>query len=101
MTKWETKENPDIALKVREAQVAQLFKQSWVGLVGVLVVAIAICVALWQVLPSWKLVLWLGIFDADHFFTRLSYRYVSTKKPVGDEVNQWAKWHVIGTSASG
>jgi len=49
---WETTEPPDIVLKDRESQIKQLYKQSWVGLVGVLVVAISICVVLWQVLPS-------------------------------------------------
>ena len=101
MAEWETQENSDIALKVRESQITQLYKQSWVGLVGVLVVAILICVALWQVLPSWKLALWIGAFTLITFARGAITVAFRQKAPVGADINQWAKWHVIGTSASG
>ncbi|MBI9047449.1 MAG: hypothetical protein JEZ06_23385 [Anaerolineaceae bacterium] len=101
MSEWEFKENPDIALKVQEAQINQLYKQSWVGLVGVLVVAISICVVLWQILPSWKLALWISIFALITFARSYLIAAFHRKKPVGAEINRWAKWHVIGTGASG
>ncbi len=59
---WEARETPDIVFKVREAQINQLYNQSWTGLTGVLVVAISICIIFWQVVPSWKLTLWLSVF---------------------------------------
>lgn len=94
-------ENPQIALKVLESQVGQLYSQSWVGLVGVLVVAVSICFALWQFLPSWKLILWVGIFTLVTIargYLVVSFRRIA---PVGDDIKKWAKWHVAGTSASG
>lgn len=98
---WEKTESPDIVLKARESQIKQLYKQSWVGLVGVLVVAISICIALWQVLPSWKLTLWVGILTL--VTSARGYIIVAFKRkaPVGANINKWAKWHVIGTSVSG
>ncbi|MES9928592.1 MAG: hypothetical protein ABW158_10800, partial [Candidatus Thiodiazotropha sp. 6PDIVS] len=59
---WETKEDPEIVLKVKEAQIRQLYQQSLTGLVGVLVVAVSVCFILWQEVPSWKLSLWLVLF---------------------------------------
>ena len=101
MEEWETAETPDIALKVRESQIKQLYKQSWVALVGVLVVAIAICVVLWQVLPSWKLTLWVGTLTLVTFARGYLIVAFRRKALVGGNINKWAKWHVIGTSASG
>ena len=101
MDTWETKESPDIILKVRQAQIRQLYKQTWVGLTGVLVITLSICIALWQVIPQWKLLLWAGIFVllsiARGFLTAAFQR----KAPLGADIYWWAKLHVIGTSASG
>lgn len=58
--KWETEENPDIVLKVREAQIQHLYGQTWSGLTGIMIIMFAVCVALWQVIPHWKLSLWAG-----------------------------------------
>jgi len=101
METWETTESTDIILKVRQAQIRQLYKQTWVVLTGVLVITLSICIALWQVIPQWKLLLWAGIFIllsvARGFLTTAFQR----KAPVGADIYWWAKLHVIGTSASG
>jgi diguanylate cyclase (GGDEF)-like protein len=98
---WETRENPQIVQKVREAQVQQLYKQTWTGLTGVLVVAISICVVLWQVVPQWKLSMWIGILTLitlSRGFLTLAFQ---RKAPIGADINRWAALHVIGTAASG
>lgn len=101
MKKREDRESSDIITKVREAQINQLYKQSWVALVGVLVVAISLCVAFWQVLPSWKLALWLAVLIVVTFARGYLVAAFHRKTPVGSEIEKWAKWHVVGTSASG
>ena len=98
---WETKENSDITLKVREAQVQQLFKQTWGGLVGTLFIAISSCVILWQVIPQWKLWLWVGVlflFTSARGFLNAAFQQ---KAPVGAAISRWAKLQVIGVVASG
>jgi diguanylate cyclase (GGDEF)-like protein len=101
MEKWEVVESPNIVIKVREAQIQQLYKQTWTGLVGVLVVAISICVVLWQVVPQWKLSLWLGFLILITFFRGLLTIAFHRKAIVGGKINRWAVLHVIGTSTSG
>jgi hypothetical protein len=101
MAEWETKEHPNIVLKVRDAQIQQLYKQTWIGLTGVLVVAISSCIILWQVVPPWKLSIWLSAFTLITFARTILTISFQRKKPVGTDVNRWAKWHVVGVCASG
>jgi diguanylate cyclase (GGDEF)-like protein len=101
MDEWKTKENPNIVLKVREAQVQQLYKQTWTGLMGVLVVAISICVVLWQVVPQWKLTLWISILTLVTFSRGFLTVAFQRKGPKGTEIYRWATLHVMGTTASG
>ncbi|MCW8932443.1 MAG: GGDEF domain-containing protein [Gammaproteobacteria bacterium] len=101
MKEWEVQENPNVVIKVWEAQIKQLYKQSWIGLVGVFVVAISICIALWQLVPSWKLALWMSIFTLITFLRAYLIVAFQRKAPAGIDIRKWAKWHVFGTSASG
>ncbi|MES9851720.1 MAG: GGDEF domain-containing protein [Candidatus Thiodiazotropha sp. L084R] len=98
---WETKEDPEIVLKVKEAQIRQLYQQSLTGLVGVLVVAVSVCFILWQEVPSWKLALWLVLFTLITFSRAyLTFAFIRQNRIVVN-INRWANWHTIGTSASG
>ena len=101
ITEREKTESPDFDLKIREAQIKQLYKQSWVGLVGVLLITIPVCIALWQVLPSWKLALWTGTLTLITFARVYLTVAFQRKAPLGADTIKWAKWHVIGTSATG
>jgi len=101
MAESETTENADIVLKVLGAQVGQLYQQSWVGLVGVLVVAFSVSGILFPVLPTWKICLWLGTFTLISFARGYLIVLFQRTAPVGGELNKWANWHVIGSSASG
>jgi hypothetical protein len=99
--KWETRANSDIIIKVREAQVQQLYKQTWSGLTGIMIIMVSVCIALWQVTPHWKLLLWSGtlvfLSIARGFFTAAFKR----KAPSGSNIYRWARMHVVGTIASG
>ena len=98
---WNKEEHPDIIIKVLESQIKQLYKQSEVGLVSVLVVGISICFALWQVLPSWKLALWITGLSLITFARVLLLLAFRRKKPEGAGIKKWARWHAAGTSFSG
>ncbi len=99
--KWKTRESADIVLKVREAQIQQLYKQTWVGLTGILVITLSVCIALWQVIPHWKLLLWTGVLVLLTMARGIVTAIFHQKAPSGSEIHRWARLHVIGVSASG
>ena len=47
-------------LQIRAAQVKQLYSQGRSGLIGALLGAIVLTVALWRVVPRFRLILWLA-----------------------------------------
>ena len=101
IAKWETGEPDDIVLKVREAQIKQLYKQTWIGLSGGIVITLLVSIPLWQVIPQWKLLLWVGILlllTAARGFLSAAFQ---RKAPAGPAIYRWASLHVIGTIASG
>lgn len=101
IAEWETQEDPQVVLKVRESQVRLLYKQSRIALLGALVVGISLCITLWHVLPSWKLVLWGGTLTLLTLARALLTLFFFHKAPVGLDINRWGTWHVLGTSLSG
>jgi len=94
-------QSQSIILKIREAQIRQLYRQSWVGLVGVIVVGISICIALWRFLSPWKLVLWICILTVITIMRGILTFSFRIFAPVGGDIAKWGKWHVVGTTASG
>lgn len=98
---WKIEEHPDIIIKVLESQIKQLYKQSKVGLVSVLVVGISICFALWQVLPPWELALWMAGLLLISFVRLLLLLAFQRKNPEGSGIKKWGRWHATGTSFSG
>ena len=94
-------EDPDIILKVREALIQQLYKQTWVGVTGVSVITLSVCIALWQVLPHWHLVLWAGISVILSIARIILCTSFQRKSPSGKDINWWANVHVITVTASG
>jgi len=99
--KWEAGEAPDIVLKVREAQVRQLYGQTWSGLAGVILIMLLDSLALWQVIPHWKILSWsvaLVLISAIRGFSIIAFQ---RKAPSGDRIYWWARVHVAGDVASG
>jgi hypothetical protein len=101
MKKWKKKDTTDINLRVREAQVKQLYRQTWIGLTGVFVITISVCAVLWQVIPQWKLSLWAGSSFLLIIVRGLLIAAFQRKKPSGPDIHQWARLHVIGVVLSG
>ena len=97
----EAKEDADIILKVREAQIQHLYKQTWGGLIGVLVITFAVCIALWQVIPQWKLSLWAGISALLTIARGSLVVAFQRRAPSGPNIYRWARLHVIGVATSG
>lgn len=100
MKNWETKETADIILKVQEAQIQQLFRQTWGGLIGTLLVGLAVCVVLWHVIPHWKVLSWIGVFVLLTLARSSLAVAFQQKSPSGHAIYRWAKLHAIGAAAS-
>jgi hypothetical protein len=98
---WETKEEPDVVLRVRQAQVQQLYKQTWTGLVGVLAITLAAFVVLWPVVPPWKLSLWGGALVLLTIARGVLGLAFHRRAPSGPSVLRWARLHVASATASG
>lgn len=101
MDRSNTKESPNIDQKVREAQVQLLYQQTKTGLIGVLIVAVTASVAFWQVVPQWKLSLWLGIIILISIVRGYTIFAFQKRPPLSSDINRWATVHVIGVIISG
>ncbi len=99
--KWEARENADVVLKVRLAQVQQLYGQTWGGLAGIMLIMILVCLAFWPVIPHWKLLTWAGVLIAISAARGLLVAAFQRKTPSGLHIYRWARMHVAGVVASG
>jgi len=99
--KFATKEFSNISGKVRNAQVQLLYKQTKTGLIGVFIVAIISCAIFWEVIPNWKLSLWMGIMLLT-ILVRASILFTFQKRvALISNIDRWATFHVIGVIISG
>jgi hypothetical protein len=98
---WENEENAEIVLKVREAQIQQLYRQTRSGLVGVMAIMFLVCVALWQVIPHWKLLWWSGTFILVVIARGFSIAAFQRRSQPGRNIYWWARVHVLASIASG
>lgn len=98
---WEATEDPAIVLDVREAQIRQLFSQSWIGLTGVFVVMLSVCFIFWDVVPQWKLELWAGLSAVLTILRSLLTVSFKREAPLGADIYRWARLHVLGAALSG
>lgn len=99
--KWKAEESPDVALKVHEAQIRQLYSQTWSGLTGIMIIMVSACIILWQVVPQSKLLLWAGLLIVLSIARSFLIVAFQRKAPVGVDIYRWARLHIIGTIASG
>jgi len=101
LEKFESAEHAGTALKVLEAQIQQLYRQTWIALFGGFVVAVSICYLLWHVVPPWKLSLWLAVL----FLVSMARGILSVsfhrREPAAGDIERWATRHVISASMSG
>lgn len=98
---WENREQADVVLKVRENQIQQLYRQSWIGLTGVFLVMLSVTVVLWPVVATWKLAVWAGISILLTLVRAAIAVAFQRRLPSGIGLYQWARLHVAGTTASG
>ena len=100
MNNREAQENPDIMLKVREAQIQQLYRQTWSGLTGLFFVVLSNCVIFWHVIPHRDILVWgsgLMLLLIARGFLTVAFQ---KKEPSGYGIHRWAKLHVIATAAT-
>ena len=88
-------------LKVHEAQIRQLYSQTWSGLIGIMIIMVSACIILWQVVPQWKLLLWAAVLVILSVARSFLIVVFQRKQPQGSDIYRWARLHVIGTIASG
>jgi hypothetical protein len=100
MKNWKSTEDPDIILKVQEAQIRQLFRQTWAGLIGNFLVALAVCFVLWEVIPHWKLLVWIGILVLLTIARISLAASFQLKSPSGQAVYTWARLHAVSAAVS-
>lgn len=92
---WESKETPTVILKVREAQIKQLYAQTLGGLFGSLIIAGSVSIVLWQVIPHWKVLSWASILVALTLARSVLVSVFKKRSPTGTALYRWAKLHVI------
>jgi hypothetical protein len=100
MDKRVTTEFANIDQKVREAQVQLLFQQTKTGLSGVLIVALSACIVFWQVIPQWKLTLWIGITVLLTLIRGSIIFAFERRARLSSDIDRWATFHVIGVTVS-
>ena len=91
----------DITSRVREVQIRQLYKETWSGLAGIMIIMVSAGIILWPVIPHWKFLIWSGILVLLSMGRCLLLIMFRKKIPAGTEIGIWARYHVIGTVASG
>ncbi|ACN16982.1 conserved hypothetical protein [Desulforapulum autotrophicum HRM2] len=101
MEKCVTKQFDNITQKMREAQIQLLYRQTWTGLIGVLIVTLTSCVAFWHVVPQWKLSLWAGISVLVTLIRGYIIFAFQQRAPLIFDINRWATLHVLGVLVSG
>ncbi len=91
----------DSRLGLRAAQISQLYQQGFPGLMGALLGAVILTIALWEVVSHLRLVLWLGIYVLLQI-PRL-WLVVSFKKtaPKARDAVPWGRWFVLGNCMGG
>lgn len=97
----ETTESSDIVLKVHDAQIRQLYRQTLGGLSGIMILMVAVCIALWQEIAHWKLVSWSAALVLLSVARGLSVAAFQRKASFGPRMYLWARMHVVGAIASG
>ena len=99
--KWEAGESAEVVLRVHEAQIQQLYAQTWVCLAGIIGIMVAACIVLWQVVPQGKLLLWSGALVLLSSARAILVAAFQRKIPTGPAIYWWARMHVAGAVMSG
>jgi len=96
-----TKESANINQKVRDAQIQLLYKQTKIGLIGSLIVALTACLIFWPVLPQWELSLWGGAMILLTLTRGIMVFLFQKRNQLTSDINRWAMLHVISVIISG
>ncbi|MGO9121024.1 MAG: PAS domain S-box protein [Desulfomonilaceae bacterium] len=87
--------------QVRSAQVQLLYRQRPLGLLGALILVVAMTAVFWNQAPQPFLVVWLGcsgVFYLARYVLVLAFRNAS---PVGEAAIPWGIWSAIGGLING
>ncbi len=87
--------------EIRAAQIDQLYSQGRIGLIGAMVGAAVLIVALWDVVSHSLLFLWLVCYIAVHIPRQLLITAYHKAAPGGQEVFRWGTWFALGNVIGG
>ncbi len=97
MNQITAKDSINIDQKIREAQIQLLYRQTWTGLSGSIIVCLTACLIFWHVVPQWKLSLWAAISVLLTFVRGATMVAFQKRNPAISEFKKWANFHVVGT----
>jgi len=96
---WGKKEGAETNLIILQSQIQQIYKQSWIGLFGILFVATGVCIILWNVVSHTKILVWMGIFLVIGCARYSTLAAFQTRQPSENDIFQWADRHALGSVA--
>lgn len=88
-------------LEVRAAQVRQLYAQSIPGLVGAQLSAVVLVIALWNVVPHWRLYTWFAVYVALQIVRNYLVSSFSKASPADEDIVPWGDRFAVVTFAAG
>lgn len=94
--------SPDIVeVRIRAAQISQLYSQSLPGLIGALLSAVILAASLRQVVPWSHLLIWLSCYTVAQLPRYGLMAAFYKTRPTGSAAFVWGKWFGVTTVASG
>jgi PAS domain S-box-containing protein len=91
------KHTADMALRLKAAQVRQLYSQSRLGIFGAIVGALVLTAALWNEVPSWKLLAWLALFVPLQVWRQNLLTSYFKASPTDEDSVAWERRFLIGS----
>ncbi len=86
---------------IKADQVFQLYSQSQWGLLGALLSAFVLVVALWQVVSQARLLVWLSCYLCVQVVRYLLVASFHRSSPSAHDAATWGRWFALSTIASG
>src|SRR4030042_2950978 len=87
--------------KLKAAQIRLLYAQSGIGSVGVLLGAVILGGAFWQVVSHDRIVVWVLAYVALFLGRHCLIHFFHKQERDEDAVIRWGKWHTLVVSAGG
>ncbi len=98
MDSFSTSEHPDFDLRLRSAQIYQLFSHSRFGAFGAATGSIILSASLWNTVSHFRIFAWLLPYLFLHLLRLILVAGFYRKSPTGPELISWERWFRFGAS---